>query len=123
MLFLSGVNKPQAQWEPTKKWTSQKRTTLCKDNAEPETDATNPKQEDEQTLGGPKFVPQLYLQRYSKVAQMIKEFDVKKVCVKSINANIHNYCPPTKLREGNVYSHMCLSVHGGGRAHLCHPNP
>ena len=36
------------------------------------------------TLGGPKFVPQLYLQRYSKVAQMIEEFDVKKVCVKTL---------------------------------------
>ena len=66
-----------------------KTETLCKDNVEPETDATKPKQEDEQTLGGPKFVPQLYLQRYSKVAQMIEEFDVKKVCVKTL----------TKLRD------------------------
>ena len=61
-----------------------KTDNLCKDNTEPETDGTNPKQEDEQTLGGPNFVPQLYLQRYSKVAQMIEEFDVKKVCVKTL---------------------------------------
>ena len=61
-----------------------KTETLCKDNVEPERDATKPKQENEQTLGGPKFVPQLYLQRYSKLAQMIEEFDVKKVCVKTL---------------------------------------
>ena len=24
------------------------------------------------------------------------------------------YRPPTKLREGNVFSRVCLSVHGGG---------
>ena len=65
---------------------------LCEENTvntEPETDATNPKQENEETLGGPKFVPQLYLQRYSKVAQMIEEFDVKKVyvCSSSLSPN------------------------------------
>ena len=61
-----------------------KTDNLCKDATEPETDVTNPKQEDEQALGGPKFVPQLYLQRYSKVAQMLEEFDVKKVCVETL---------------------------------------
>ena len=61
-----------------------KTDNLCKENAEQETDVSKPKREDEQTLGGPKFVPQLYLQRYSKVAQLIEEFDVKKVCVKTL---------------------------------------
>ena len=63
-----------------------KTENLCEDssvNTEPETDASNPKQENEETLGGPKFVPQLYLQRYSKVAQIVEEFDVKKVCNKT----------------------------------------
>ena len=26
---------------------------------------------------------------------------------------LYNYCPLTKLREGNVFTCVCLSVHGG----------
>ena len=39
------------------------------------------KQENEESLGGPTFLPPLYLQRYTKVAQIIEEYDVKKVCL------------------------------------------
>ena len=27
---------------------------------------------------------------------------------------LFHYCPPTKLREGSVFTNICQSVHGGG---------
>ena len=30
------------------------------------------------------------------------------------NFEYHYYHPQTKLREGNVFTHVCDSVHGGG---------
>ena len=30
----------------------------------------------------------------------------------------HNYRPPTKLREGNVFTGVCHSAHGGGNGEL-----
>ena len=50
---------------------------LCKETVQAKDEVAS--QENEDSLGGPKFIPPLYLQRYTKVARIVEEFDVKKV--------------------------------------------
>ena len=73
------------------------------------------------TLGGPKFVPQLYLQRYSKVAQKVEKFDVKKVCVKTLT--LTSMITARQRRCGKVmFTVMCVCQFTVGGS-LCHPYP
>ena len=60
--------------------TKEDETSETKTANENESTAT---QENEEPLAGPTFTPSLYLQRYSKVARIVGEFDVKKVQIKA----------------------------------------
>ena len=66
-----------------------KETTATKEDETSETKTKNENgstatQENEESLGGPTFTPPLYLKRYSKVARIVGEFDVKKVQIKTL---------------------------------------